>query len=491
MIDSYLVDMFLRVVSICLLLAGTHGYLGLHVLARQVIFVDLAMAQMAALGATCALVLGYDPIHHPADAPVAYLFSLGFTLAGAGVFAATRMRRERIPQEAIIGIVYATAAALVVLILSRSATGGEQIRHMLVGNVLNVDWPTVGKTAAIYAAIGAFHWWFRKPFLQISFAPEEAARTGLRVRLWDFFFYASLGVVITSSVAIAGVLLVFSFLVVPAAIGLLLADSVRGRLVVGWIAGAGVTICGALLSFFADVPAGPTVVAVFALSLLLAGTGKFLARRPPLREIGTRLVLPAAALAVLAWFVLGPGATGSRHVHLQGHGRIAEILRGGNEAQILEALRHLATDPDPSLADDITALTLESPSPRIREHAVRALLALPHPRVTATLERLARSPAVDPYLKLEIARVLAERGVQAGLRLLLEILESDAPRLARAQAVSELRRLTGKHFGYDPARSGADNRDAVARWRRFLEESASGGSAVSATPVGARSRPKG
>jgi zinc/manganese transport system permease protein len=192
--------------AMCLVLTGIHGYLGIHVLSRKVIFVDLALAQIAALGSTYAFLLGYDP---RTDSGTVYLFSLGFTFIGAAVFSLTRMRHDKVPQEAFIGIVYATASATSLLLLAKASGEAEHIKEMLVGNILLVTWPTIIKTAIIYAVIGAFHWIFRKPFFEISADPEAALARGRRVRLWDFFFYASFGLVITSSVAVAGVLLVF------------------------------------------------------------------------------------------------------------------------------------------------------------------------------------------------------------------------------------------------------------------------------------------
>src|SRR5258705_4676814 len=171
---------------VCLVLTGIHGYLGIHVLKRKVIFVDLAMAQIAALGAAYGILLGYDPKHDENALPL-YLFSLGFTLVGAAVIALARMRQERVPQEAFIGIVYASASALTILLLARTPTEGEQIKHMLVGSLLTVQWQKVLITAAIYSAIGLFHWIFRRNFFLISDDPEgAAAKAGLSIRLSDF-----------------------------------------------------------------------------------------------------------------------------------------------------------------------------------------------------------------------------------------------------------------------------------------------------------------
>src|SRR5919204_61406 len=193
----------------CLVLSINHVYLGIHVIARKVIFVDLALAQIAALGATYALTLGYDPY---GDSFKVSLFSLAFTFVGAAAFAIARMRKEKVPQEAFIGIIYAAASAAAILILSKSATGGEELKHMLVGDVLLVSFPTVVHMALLYGSIGIFHVIFRKKFLAISIDPESAEAAGLNIRFWDTLFYMSFGVVIAKSVAIVGVLLVFSYL---------------------------------------------------------------------------------------------------------------------------------------------------------------------------------------------------------------------------------------------------------------------------------------
>src|SRR6188474_2952043 len=172
----------------CLILSITHVYLGIHVVARKVIFVDLALAQIAALGATYATTLGYDPA---TDGFAISLFSLAFTFVGAGAFAIARMRKERVPQEAFIGIIYAAASAGAILILSKSATGGEELKHMLVGDLLLVSFRSVMSMALLYGSIGVFHVIFRKRFLAISLNPEVAEASGMNIRLWDILFYMS------------------------------------------------------------------------------------------------------------------------------------------------------------------------------------------------------------------------------------------------------------------------------------------------------------
>ncbi len=250
-----------------LILAGIHAYLGVHVVERGVIFVDLSLAQIAALGATIALLLPVtngDP-----HAPVVYWISLAFTFMGALVFSTIRSKRARIPQEAIIGICYAVASAASILAMSKATSESEHLKDMLVGNILAVSWPEVGKTALLYGAIGAFHYVFRHKFLAISMDPSRAEAEGVSIKFWDFLFYASFGFVVTSSVAIAGVLLVFCYLIVPSVAAMLYADSIGKRLAIGWSMGTIVSALGVYLSLKLDLPTGATIVCTFGLVLII------------------------------------------------------------------------------------------------------------------------------------------------------------------------------------------------------------------------------
>jgi zinc/manganese transport system permease protein len=250
-----------------LILTGIHAYLGVHVVERGVIFVDLSLAQIAALGATIAIFLPFsngDP-----HAPSVYWVSLIFTFIGAAIFSMIRGKRARIPQEAIIGITYAVASAAAIVAMSKSTSESEHLKHMLVGNIIAVSWDEVGKTALLYGAVGVFHYIFRRQFLTISMNHEDAEKTGLNVRGWDFLFYASFGFVVTSSVAIAGVLLVFCYLIVPSVGAMLYADSIGKRLAIGWTMGTVVSALGVYLSLMLDLPTGATIVCTFGLVLVL------------------------------------------------------------------------------------------------------------------------------------------------------------------------------------------------------------------------------
>ena len=247
-----------------LILTGIHAYLGVHVVERGVIFVDLSLAQIAALGTTMAVLYGIEP-----HSPAAYVVSLIFTFIGAGVFSTIRGRHVRIPQEAIIGICYAVASAAAILAMSKSVEQTEHLKEMLVGNILTVSWFEVGKTAALYGAIGLFHYIFRKKFLAISMDAAKAEADGINTRLWDFLFYASFGFVVTSSVAIAGVLLVFCYLIVPSVGAMLFSAKIGTRLAIGWTMGTLVSAIGVYLSLKIDLPTGATIVCTFALVLIL------------------------------------------------------------------------------------------------------------------------------------------------------------------------------------------------------------------------------
>lgn len=260
-----------------LILTGIHTYLGVHVVERGVIFVDLSLAQIAALGATVAILLpisGGDP-----HAPVVYWVSLGFTFVGAAVFSTIRGQRARIPQEAIIGISYVVASGASILALSKATSESEHLRNMLVGNILAVSWPEVGTTAALYGAVGLFHFIFRSRFLAISMDRAAAEARGISIRLWDFLFYASFGLVVTSSVSIAGVLLVFCYLIVPSVGAMLYSERIGQRLAIGWAMGTVVSAVGVYLSLVLDLPTGATIVCTFGAALTLMAAARPLFQR--------------------------------------------------------------------------------------------------------------------------------------------------------------------------------------------------------------------
>jgi zinc/manganese transport system permease protein len=257
-----------------LVLAGIHAYLGFHVITRGVIFVDLSLAQMAALGVALTIVFN---VH---ESPVAgYLLPVGMTLAAAIVFAWLRHLERRVPLEAFIGIVFATAQALVLLILERTPSGTEHLKETLMGTIFTVDPAVVIRTAIIYAVIGGLHFLLRKPLFEITNDPVAARKNGRKIFWWDVFFYGSFGVVVTSSVKIAGVLLVFGLLVVPSVAGVLASSRTGVRLTIGWIFALVGSAIGLITAFTANSAAAPMILAVLVGSLIVHGLIVTLVRR--------------------------------------------------------------------------------------------------------------------------------------------------------------------------------------------------------------------
>lgn len=241
----------------CLILVGIHCYLGLHVLARGVIFVDLALAQVAALGSVIAFLMGYD--HHD---KITYFISLGMTIMAALYLALANSSKRKTSQEAIIGILYAFSSAAVILLVDKMSHGTEHIKHALVGQLLWVTWEDVLKVLVIYSLVAIIHYVYRKQLLATSFEKGTHWK-------WDFLFYALFGVVITSSVQVAGVLLVFSFLIVPALTSSFFYTGILKRLLFGWGLGFVLSMIGMSLSYKLDMPSGALIVLVFTLLPLL------------------------------------------------------------------------------------------------------------------------------------------------------------------------------------------------------------------------------
>ncbi len=238
-----------------------NAYFGLHIIRRGVIFVDLAFAQIAALGSTVALLMGAHT-----GSPMSWVLTFAFTVLGALIFSITRLEDSVVPQEAIIGIAYVVASAAVILLTSFSAEGAEHVKETLTGSLIWTTWPTVGIVAAAYVVIGAFHYFTRERMRQITFFPETAER----LRFWDFIFYLTFGVAITFSVTLAGVLLIFSTLVIPATIAFLFTTRFNAALIIAWISGSVALGAGLWASVAWDVTTGPLLVVSFGVLLILA-----------------------------------------------------------------------------------------------------------------------------------------------------------------------------------------------------------------------------
>lgn len=245
-------------------ISGIHVYLGMHVVSRGVIFVDLALAQMAALGTAVGILIGLDPA-----STTTLVLAVLFTLVGAALFASIRSISNRIPSEAIIGITYVVAAALMILLFSHSAEGAEEVNHLLVGSILFVTPLQVGEIFIIYSIIGLLHYRFRHQFMATSRFRSEKLPPPKNSHLWDFLFYVTFGIVVTLSVKIAGVLLVFSFLIIPSVAALFFMDSPLRRMIYGWVFSLAGSVLGMFFSILFDTPTGTTVVVTLGLLLTL------------------------------------------------------------------------------------------------------------------------------------------------------------------------------------------------------------------------------
>lgn len=265
--DAFALPFFRTAVVLSLVLAGIHAYLGFHIVRRGVLFVDLALAQMAALGVALAVVLRLEN-HSFAS----YLLALGMTFVGAAVFAWLRGRSRIVPLEAFIGIVFATAQAAVFLVLEKSPSGPEHLKETLVGSLFTVDPKHVLRVALLYAVIGFVHVLLRKPFFEITNDPAGAQARGRHVFVWDLLFYTTFGFVVTSAVQMAGVLLVFGFLVIPAVAGVIASPRPGGALAVGWIFGSVASVLGLVGSVRFDLPAAPSILVTLTGLLVVMST---------------------------------------------------------------------------------------------------------------------------------------------------------------------------------------------------------------------------
>lgn len=454
----------------CLTLSVTLVYLGIHVLSRKVIFVDLALAQIAALGATYATTLGYDA-NLSADSLAVALFSLAFTFVGAGLFAIARMRKEKVPQEAFIGIVYAAASAAAILILSKSPTGGEELKHMLVGDILLVSMPTIINDAILFSLVAVLHILFRRQFFAISIDAEAAQRTGINIRLWDLLFYMTFGVLVTRSVSVAGVLLVFSYLIIPAVIAQMWRDSIGGRLVFGWIVGVLASLLGILWSFYSDYPTGPTIVMTLAGALILSGIIYYVSYS----ETRIRAVINVSVMVLSGIIFFGTLSQFKKTIPPDASASSSPVdillheLKEDEVAHQLDAISHLGEMSDPRIVPGLTDLLARTKSEQVTESIAEALTKLKDSRAVPSL-KTALQKDYDPFLKLTLAKALVELKDKSGYAALIDILKNDDAGFARAQAIQVIKEKAGQDFGYNPEKSVAENKDAIDRLERWQKQ---------------------
>jgi len=444
----YIPESMMWPLAACLVLTGIHVYLGVHVIARKVIFVDLALAQIAALGTVVGVLLGYEV---GKDSTALYFYSLAFTIFGAFVFSITKMKGEKVPHEAIIGIVYAVTFAATILVLSRSALGPQELDHILKGELLWVQSATVMKTAIIYALVGLFHFLFRKQFMAISFDPIKAEQDGINVRLWDFLFYMSFGFVITSSVAIAGVFLVFSYLVIPAVGAMLLSEKLSTRLMIGWIGGAVISFLGIKLSWDTGLPTSPLIVCLLATALLISGMIRYvrLAARPIVAVRNLLIFAMIAALFVSGIFffrkpvedpldhtlhMLESKLSTDRQTALanlsdfadqrdQWMGKVLERLRDEDAEVRRAAVELLVKTGDRGRLAEILPLARD-PSYTVRKSVLHAVLLLGESRDGELLVQVAEHEE-DPEMKVAMLSTALNVGAAGALLPLVDIARED------------------------------------------------------------------
>ncbi len=422
----------------CLILVGIHSYLGLHVLRRKVIFVDLALAQIAALGTTVGFLFGIMP-----DSMGAYWFSLLFTFIGAAIFSISRIRHEKIPQEAVIGLAYAVAAAVAILVIDKAPHGAEHIKEILTGSILWVKWVTIRNAAIVYTFIGVFHYIFRHQFILISENPQKAYEKGMSVRFWDFLFYVSFGVVITHSVGTAGVLLVFVFLVVPAITSMLITDVLWKQLIIGWIMGVLVSFGGLYISYSADLPSGPTVVSFYGVSLIVVALYLFI-KRAELRKkaiMKTALGLGVTIIVVFGFYILGNAFNGS---HTDGH----------DHTEVIEPISSVHESHNNKVLDKLSEIELKNYLSKITEISELTLL-FHHEK--------------DEYTRLKIADRMREINEKEGYLLLIAILQNGELPFVKEEIYQKIEKRSKIDFKYDTTKSEEDNKTAIKEMIEWTE----------------------
>lgn len=476
----------------CLVVTGIHVYLGIHVISRKVIFVDLALATIAAFGAVWGALLGWDIVGDPWATKG---FSLAFTIVGAAVFSMTRMRHERVPHEAVIGITYAVALAAILLASAKLPHGAEEVRDLQAGSILWVDGPAIVETALLYAVIGVFHYAFRRRFLLISLDPERAEAEGMNVRLWDFLFYVSLGFVVTRSVSIAGVLLVFSYLVIPAVVAVLFAEKISTRLIIGWVVGTVVSAVGVSISYFEDLPSGPVIVVCFGAFLAAAGVVHYLLHSPRRGAAALRVLAGAGAFGV---FLVGSQLL-RKHEQID----VIHLLKDGAKSERMVALLTIEADPElwPKLQPLVPELLagaemevraklldliverdaaqflpqihalLRSPDDVLREQALKSVRKLARPEsAQPVLDAAAHEE--DEYLQVELAEAALELGRMEGVGFLLDVMDRGEAEQARRDAYEHLMAHVAIPRPYKADAPAAERSLTVAAVREWWREHA-------------------
>lgn len=467
-----------------LILVATHTYLGLHVISRNVFFVDLALAQVAALGSTVAYLYGFEM-----NDAVTYYVSLAFAVLGAWFFSVARTPEDRVPQEAIIGLAFAVASAGAILMSAENPHGAEHLRDMMAGSILVVSPGEVAHAAVFYGVIGVFHWIFRERFLLISMDRAAARARGMRVQLWDFLFYLSFAIIITSSVRIAGVLLVFILLIAPAVCGAMFASGIRSRLLIGWACGILATIGGLVMSSRMDWPPAPAIACTFAAILIgSAVVGNVLLAAHRGRAV-TKFAAMATVLIALGFgltaFLRSDLAHGSsaqaqaaEHAHeAHSHGTPEHGL-GSTRSDLLAGLNDEHEQVRATSAEQLGRLkdasvvpqlihALDDPSAAVKEKAAEALGVLAAPQAAGALEAALAKPDEDEWVSLHEADALVRCGGTRGMTVLLGLARDADAKLVRTAALAKALALAGKPAATDLDGAAFDSAlaDVIAWWQ--------------------------
>ena len=416
----------------CLAVSGILVYLGMHVVERKVIFVDLALAQIAALGVMWAILMGYD---HETDTLAVTLYSLAFTAVGALVFSITRTHHERVPHEALIGIIYVTASAGGLVLADRFALGTEALKELIAGRVALVTPEIVGKLAITCAVVAVIFVGLHRRFIRISRDPVAAEAAGMSIRAWDFLFYLLFGTLITQSVSVLGVLPVFAYLVIPAVAGAFLFSSIRARLIFGWIFAGVISLVGLETARVSQLDPGPTIVCLFAAALVLLGVGLFLRAR----RFAPRAILRVAGFSVLFAVFLG-GTLVFRKAEVTDELATAMTFGASSEpTKLRQAMVSFQKFPAArSRWLPLVVAMLAQPDRVTREAAVAMLGQLKAPEAVAPLTaRLAAGVEPDDEVRESVVRALRAIGDTHAVHALVDAAaRDDEPDLQVAMAVA-------------------------------------------------------
>lgn len=420
----------------CIVMLAILCYIGIHVLKREIIFIDIALAQIAAVGAIAA-----DVIFHIHDHSIyAHILAVGTTIAAAAFFAIVRRRIRQVPLEAVIGVSYAVSAAAALFLVGVAPGGHVHIEEMLSGSILWATWNDVVWSAGIFAAVGLCFYAFRRPFRMISEDYEGAVAGGYNTVGWDFLFYVLVGIVITTAVRVAGVVVVFTFLIIPATLSAAIASGWMGRLLVAWVFAAVSAAVGLLFAERFDFSVGPAIALFLGEALVVVGVLR-LAR---VARGATAVVCLLISVTLGVWFVGGSTARDARPKG--GFGAAPEA------ASITHAHSH-GVDPPPRVADDTDPETDEIDRSRLASLTD-----------VAQLEALYNDDIGVEERSEVVCRTL-EVDARSGARMAIEFLRNDPPLLFRLTVVDKIEEVTSLDISYDidQAFTTPPNQEAVAR----------------------------